>query len=165
VSIAVQALTQKIKDMAMLKRIALVGMLLFIVADFYPARLDITPFSCSPGLAVIRDDPEKGFGVLNLPGGYVAGNAAMAEQVCHQRPIVQGETSRDVARTLRDMLETKNLEMQRRQLIDAKIKYIVLRHIDNEIYRWRTQDGVLGDYSLVYSPVYQSADLSILRVY
>src|SRR5882724_1381152 len=165
VSIAVQALTQKIKDMAMLKRIALVGMLLFIVADFYPAHLDITPFSCSPGLAAIRDDPEKGFGVLNLPDGYVAGNAAMAEQVCHQRPIVQGVTSRDVARTLRDMLETKDLEKQHRQLIDAKIKYIVLRGIDNEIYQWRTQDGVRGDYSLVYRPVYQSDDLSILRVY
>ncbi len=45
-----------------------------LVLDFFPARqLGMTPVNCSPGLAVIRDDPEKGFGVLDLPRRYCSG--------------------------------------------------------------------------------------------
>ena len=39
-----------------------------IVLDFFPAHeLPMTPVVCSSGLAEVRDDPEKGFGVLDLP--------------------------------------------------------------------------------------------------
>ena len=56
-----------------------------MVLDFFPARrLAMTPVACSPGLAVIRDDPEKGFGVLDLPSSrqlaYIEGNFYMLQQ-------------------------------------------------------------------------------------
>ncbi len=88
--------------------------------------------ACSPGLAVIRDDPEPGFGVLDLPNGnppgYIEGNFYMLQQTCHGRPIAQGNTSRNMVRSLRDDLESQDLDAQRRQLITAKLKYIVVHH-------------------------------------
>src|SRR5262249_32807469 len=78
-----------------------------VVLDFYPASLDMTPIKCSPGLAVLRNDPDPDFGVLDLPRGYYQGNYYMTQQACHGRPIVQGNTSRDMAVTLRDRLTTR----------------------------------------------------------
>jgi hypothetical protein len=136
-----------------------------MVLDFYPRHLAMTPVSCSPGLALIRDDPEGGFGILNLPGGRIASDAYMLQQICHGRPIVQGEASRDVVVTLRDRLETQNLEAQRRQLSAAKIKYIVISPRTGELFLWRERDGQQADYSRTYPIVYSGSDLTILRVY
>ena len=44
------------------------GVAALMVLDFFPAHgLAMTSVACSSGLAVIRNDPEKGFGVLDLP--------------------------------------------------------------------------------------------------
>jgi hypothetical protein len=138
-----------------------------IVLDFFPAhRLPMTPPACSPGLALIRDDPDTGFGVLDLPSGYTAGNVYMFQQTCHGRPIAQGNTSRDVITSLRDRLETRDLQAQRRQLIGAKIKYIVINRRPMGIpLPWQTKDGALDDYSSVYPVVYAGQDLTVLGVY
>ena len=149
----------------MLKGIAVTGVLVLIVVDFYPARVDMTPVSCSPGLAIIRDDPEQGFGVLNLPGGYFSGNAAMAEQICHERPIVRGNTSRAITRTLQNSLITNDLEAQRRQLVTDRVKYIVLRRVNANIYQWGKKDGMRDSYPRTYQTVYADTDLIILQVY
>jgi hypothetical protein len=138
-------------------RWGLVAMAGLMVLDFYPFRLLMTPVSCPPGLTLIRNDPERDFGILNLPGGYIANNASMLQQTCHGRPIVQGETSRHVAETLQDRLETQNLQTQRLQLAAAKVKYIVI----SPFFWWRQQD----DYSRTYPIVYSGRDLTILRVY
>ena len=142
-----------------------------IVLDFFPARpLAMTPVTCSPGLAVIRDDPDKGFGVLDLPSGkpagYFEGNFHMMQQVCHARPIVQGTTSRDVVVSLRDRLETRDFQAQQRQLAAAKVKYIVINHrYMGSPLRWYPADGPKYQYAFTYSMVYDSLDLTILRVY
>src|SRR5262249_32618832 len=136
-----------------------------MVLDFYPFHVTITPVSCPPGLAFIRDDPEQGFGILNLPSGYQEGNAYMLQQICHGRPIVQGETSRDVVVTLRDRLETQNLQAQRRQLAAAKIKYIVIASRMGWLFQWRPEDGQQADYFRMYPIVYSGPDLTVLRVY
>jgi len=141
-----------------------------IVLDFYPARtLPMTPVSCSPGLAVIRNDPEQGFGVLNLPSGrpalYAEGSAYMLQQACHKRPIAQGNLARDVVTTLRDRLETRDLEGQRKQLNEAKIKYIVITKPAGDLYPWRADDGPLGQYLNTYPVVYDGSDIAVLRVY
>jgi hypothetical protein len=146
-------------------RWALVAVAALIVLDFYPFHLDITPVSCPPGLALIRNDPERGFGILNLPGGYEASNAYMLQQMCHDRPIVQGETSRDVAVTLRDRLETQNLLTQQSQLAAAKIKYVVIASPSEWFFKWRPEDGQQADYSRTYPTVYSGPDLTVLRVY
>jgi hypothetical protein len=142
-----------------------------IVLDFFPVRtLAMTPVTCSPGLAVIRDDPEKGFGVLDLPSGrpanYVAGNLYMMQQVCHSRPITQGNTSRDVVLSLRDRLETRDFQAQQRQLVAAKVKYIVINHrYMGSPFPWYPADGLKYQYAFTYSMVYDSLDVTVFRVY
>jgi len=143
-----------------------------IVLDFFPARtLAITPVSCSPGLAVIRDDPEQGFGVLNLPGGsqglflYTEANAYMLQQACHNRPIVQGNLARNVVMTLRDRLETRDLEVQRNQLIEAEVKYIVITKPAGDLYPWSADDAPSGQYLNTYAVIYDASDIVVLRVY
>jgi hypothetical protein len=143
-----------------------------MVLDFYPFHLAITPLSCPPGLALIRNDPDRDFGILNLPSGYdEENNAYMFQQACHGRPIVQGKISRDVVVTLRDRLETQNLEAQREQLSAANVKYIVITPPSQGLFSWQLfswhvwQDGEQADYFRTYPTVYHGPDLTILRVY
>jgi hypothetical protein len=143
-----------------------------IILDFFPARgLPMTPVACSSGLAVIRDDPEKGFGVLDLPSGRPANNSNeefyMLEQAaCHFRPIAQGITARNVVVSLRDYLERGNLRTQQRQLTAAKIKYIVIHsHSSGFQFDWHPEDGPKDHYPLTYPTAYNGPDLMVLRVY
>jgi len=136
-------------------RWGLVAAAALMVLDFYPFHLEMTPVSCDPRLALIRDDPEPDFGILNLPFDYSANNAYMLQQTCHGRPIVVGNTSRNVTITLVDRLETQNLQAQRRQLAAAQVKYIVISPPMEK----------QGDYSRSYPIVYSGPDLTILRVY
>jgi hypothetical protein len=143
---------------------------LLVVLDFSPVRqLAVTPIICSPGLAIIRDDPEKGFAVLDLPTrGYNEENFYMMQQAaCHNRPILHGSTSRNMVTSLRDRLETSDFDAQRRQLVDANVKYIVLHSRGEAIdmrFAWPPQDGARSRYLLSYPIVYDSPDLTILRV-
>jgi hypothetical protein len=139
-----------------------------IVLDFFPAhRLAMTPVTCSSGLAVIRNDPEKGFGVLDLPAGYDEDDFYMLQQAaCHSRPIAQASTSRNVVVSLRDHLESWDLRAQQRQLTAAKIKYIVIhRHSTDFQFDWDAADGPKNQYPLTYPTVYDGSDLMVLRVY
>jgi hypothetical protein len=142
-----------------------------IVIDFYPAhRLPMAPLVCSPGLELIRADSAKDFGVLDLPSGRPADGFAddlyMFQQICHGRPIAQGNTSRDVVVTLRDRLETRDLQAQRRQLAAAKVKYIVLNREPMGIpLHWFASDGSPEEYAAAYPIVYEGPDLTVLRVY
>jgi hypothetical protein len=139
-----------------------VALMALMVLDFYPFDLAITPVSCSPGLALIRDDPERDFGILNLPGVDLE-KTYMLQQTCHGRPIAGGVTSRDMAGvTLRNRLETQNLQAQRRQLAAAKIKYIVISPTG---WWWPPRDGQRADYSPTYPIVYSGPDLTVFRVY
>jgi hypothetical protein len=141
-------------------RLGLAAVAALIMLDFFPARwLGMTPVACSSGLAVIRDDPEKGFGVLDLPSGE--GNLYMLQQAaCHFRPIAHGNISRDTVVSLRDRLESQDLQAQRRQLTAAKVKYIVIHR-----FHWYPEDGPQDLYALNYPTVYDGPDLTVLRVY
>jgi hypothetical protein len=141
-----------------------------IILDFYPATtLPMTSVTCSSGLANISTDPERGFGVLNLPSrrgkAYIEGNFNMLQQVCHGRPICQGNTSRDLVVTLRDRLETQDLEAQRQQLAEVKVKYIVINHPSGRLFEWSADDGLRDEYTRIYPVVYDGPDLTVLRVY
>jgi hypothetical protein len=147
-----------------------------IILDFFPARrLPMMPVACPPGLAAIRDDSEKGFGVLDLPGGYHENNFYMMYQICHSRPIAQGITSRsNVVVSLRDRLESRDFQAQQRQLAAAKIKYIVIHHPSifhpstnrrMSFFRWRAVDGPKEQYLRAYPTVYDGPDLTLLKVY
>ncbi|MBN9588918.1 MAG: hypothetical protein BGN85_02155 [Alphaproteobacteria bacterium 64-11] len=138
-----------------------------MLLDFYPApsALALTPAACPPALSGIAADPQKGFGVLDLPGGYENGNAYMMLSACHGRAIVAGETARQVGATLLDRLETRNLAVQRRQLADAQVKYIVLHNRRPGRFAWRATDGDKAAYEQFYTPVWRDRDMTILKVH
>ena len=154
---------------------ALTGVLL--VMDFFPFGLATTSTSCAAGLSIIQDDPESGFGVLDLPSGYFEENFYMFNQAaCHGRPIVQGNTSRHVAVTLKDRLEVHDFEKQQRELTEARVKYIVITHpgrpfparfrwLKEAFLNWLPRDGRPEDYLVKYPTAYDSSELTILRVY
>ena len=149
------------------------GVAALMVLDFFPAHgLAMTPVTCSSGLAVIRNDPEKGFGVLDLPSsrpGYydVEGSFYMLQQAaCHSRPIVQGNISRNVVVSLLDRLESRDLQALQRQLTAAKVKYIVInRNNMSLLFHWYPEDDPKNRYALHFPTVYDGPDLTVLRVY
>ena len=93
-------------------------------------------------------------GVLDLPFGYRESNFYMAQQACHGRPIAQGVVARQLAPTLADHLNVKDLAAQRRQLRAARIKYILLHHPKGGLFVWdTTSDGDLAGYRKAYQIV------------
>jgi hypothetical protein len=142
-----------------------------IVLDFTPfMALPMTPRVCSPGLAFIRDDPEQGFGVLDLPNGtirgYLHGNVYMFQQSCHGRPILQGNISRDVVTSLRDRLDSTDLAHQHEQLRAARVKYVVINRQPMGIaLKPRAGDADLDAYPREFETVYTGPDLTVLKVY
>jgi hypothetical protein len=159
-----QALLLAFGHGARLRAGAVIAALVMLV-DFWPApsAIALTPAICPPALARIAADPETGFGVLDLPGGYENGNAAMMLSACHGRPIVGGETSRQMGATLLDRLETRDMAVQRRQLAAAHVKYIVLH--EARPFHWRAQDGGKGPYLRRYPQVWRDREMTILKVY
>jgi hypothetical protein len=165
-----------------LAQAAAIGLMALIVVDYVPARtLAMTPVACPAPLEVIRADPETDFGVLDLPPhGYVERNFHMLQQACHGRPIVLGNTSRRMADTLGDRLDTWSVGAQRNQLLAAKVKYIVLRpqvvraatsastaeRPDGSLqFAWRPEDAPRSHYDSTYTVVHDGPDLAIFRVY
>jgi hypothetical protein len=161
-------------------RTALLAAVAAIALDYLPARaLPMTPVACPAALAIIRDDAEAGFGVLDLPPhGYVERNFYMLQQTCHGRPIVLGNTSRRVVTSLGDRLDTWTVEAQRAQLLAAKVKYVVMRSApgagasatearpDPSLrFAWAPEDASPAHYAAVYRVVHESAELTIFRVY
>ena len=162
------AVTRLWKQPRPIERWAVVIVASFILVDFLPVHaLPMTTFACSPGLGLIRDDPEAGFGVLDLPNsGYVANNLYMTQQLCHGRPITGGNTARNLVVSLRERLATRDLEVQRRQLVGAHVKYIVLNRRPMGIpLPWHTEDGSPQAYESFYPVVYADSDLTVLRAY
>ncbi len=141
-----------------------VAVAVLLLLDFYPAHLSTTEVACSPGLALIRDDPDQGFGIVNLPSGYVEYNLYMARQICHGKPIAEGITAREVVQTFRNRLETADLDAQRAQLTDNKIKYIIMNR-PGELFWWRPTDGEMSRYLQQYVVVYEDNELAIVQVY
>lgn len=106
-------------------KIVLAAIAVLIVADFYPAHLEMTDARCPKGLDIIKDDPEQGFGVLNLPF-YDMSDVSMFQQTCHGRPVVLAAISRSLRLSLNDKIDKENLAVQRAQLENAHVKYLIL---------------------------------------
>jgi hypothetical protein len=146
-------------------RAGVAGIAAMIVLDFYPANLAATPAVCPPGLAALKADPERGFGVLNLPFGYAEGDSYMFEQACHHRPIVDGITSREMGETLIYRLSVNDLAKQRGQLARAHVKYILLHRPNNDLYAWNREIAPVARFRKTYRAVYDGPDMIVLRVY
>jgi hypothetical protein len=143
--------------------VALAAVLMLL--DFTPVKIAVTPATCPAALATIARDPNQGFGVLDLPGGYGNGNAYMMLSACHGHAIVQGETSRQMSVTLKDRLKTDNLAAQKRQLAAARVKYIVLHKPKGDMFRWNRADGAWQDYPKIYRSRSDGPDMTVFQVY
>ena len=145
--------------------IAAAGMALLIVVDFYPAQLSATPAVCPRGLKVLTADPERGFGVLNMPFGYADADTYMFEQVCHRRPLVDGVISREMGKSLIYRVSVTNLPLQRRQLAQAHVRYLLLHKARNGLYRWNKELPPMAQFRKFYAVAYDGPDMLVLRTY
>jgi hypothetical protein len=133
-----------------------------LLLDFAPVNLETTPMACAPELAVLHNDPSTGFGVLDLPSGYVPQNFYMAQQACHGRPIVLGIVSRQLEPTLGNRLAFYDIGAQHRQLAGAHVKYLLLHRPQNATPSW---DKTVAAYRSEYNTVLDGPNLTVLKVY
>ena len=140
------------------RKLAAAAIALLIVVDFYPVHLTSTPAVCPPQFAMLRNDPDRDFGVVSLPGGYRPQNLAMFDQTCHGRPLAGGNTSRVLAEPLLAQVHT------RAQLKQARVKYVIVRP-DGAPFHWNREDALHARLVATYPHVYDGADMTILRVY
>jgi len=159
------AMATALKERAQIWRIGAAAAAMLIVLDFYPAHLSATPMTCSRGLAVLKADPEYGFGVFNLPIGYADEDTYMFDQICDGRPLIDGMISRQTGQTLIDRLSLTNLERQRKQLRDAHVKYVVIHRPRDGLYAWNAFLPPMLRFLRTYRQVYSDPNLIVLRVY
>jgi hypothetical protein len=138
------------------------GAAVLMLLDFVPVNLQTTPMACAPELAVLRNDPQTGFGVLDLPDGYLQQDFYMAQQACHGRPIVFGVVARQLEPTLGNRLELSDVAAERRQLARAHVKYVLLHRPENAPSSW---DRTVALYRSVYEDVLDGSGLTVLKVY
>ncbi len=100
------------------------------------------------------------YGVLDLPSGYAEVDRYMMYQSMHRLPIVQGWASRKIGKSLIDRLEFKDLNKQREQLIDAKVKYVV---IHKQFLPRASVDPSI--YSVQYEKIFEDDEGMVFKVY
>jgi hypothetical protein len=147
------------------RRAIAAALTVLIVADFYPVHIATAPIACAPGLSVLRDDPARGFGILNLPFGYVEENAYMLEQACHGRPMAGGNTTREMARTLVERLPLSDPRRLRAMLAQAHVKYVVIHAARGARFAWTRGLPPLTQLRAAFPTAYRGAGLTILRAY
>jgi hypothetical protein len=89
----------------------------------------------------------------------------MLEQLCHRRPIVDGVISREMGTSLLNRLSVADLSRQRRQLVQAHVKYLLLHKQKNGLYRWNKELPPIAQFRKFYSVVYDGPDMIVLRTY
>jgi hypothetical protein len=144
---------------------AVMVLALLMAVDWYPRSLPSTPVVCLPAYSLIAHDANLHVAVLDLPSGYSEGNAYMMYQACHLHPIVDGNVARAVDITLRDRLEIRDLDQQRRQLAENKVKYVVIHRRDGDLFQWHSEDGQAAHYTKTYPVLCSDKDAVVLGVY
>ncbi len=145
------------------------GALLTLVAalmllDFYPAHLHhddgLRPRACRSG------EGSRAEFWRARPALWLQRREFLHGAAGHGRPIAQGVIARQLAPTLADHLEVRDLAAQRRQLRAAKIKYILLHHAKGGMFAWDSAfEGNAARYRRTYPIVGDGPDITLLRVY
>jgi len=138
---------------------------LLMALDFYPRGLPDTPVACLPAYSLVAQDTDRHAGVLDLPQGYIEGNAYMMYQACHLHPIVARNVARPVYKTLNDHLQLRDLDQQRRQLTENHVKYIVIHPSQGEFFQWPPEDVMPPQYPRTYPVLYSGNDAVVFGVY
>lgn len=144
---------------------AVAALTVLVVLDFYPAKLDSTPVGCPKALAVLASDSERGFGVLDLPIGYVEENSYLFLQTCHGRPQMGGATTREMGKTLVNRLPYADLGATKIQLRQAHVKYLIIHWPQNGLYAWNPWLPPVAQFLRAYQTAYSGPDMTVLRVY
>ncbi len=87
---------------------------------------DTTTTVSAPACYEMMEHGGERYGVLDLPSGYAEVDRYMMYQSFHKLPIVQGWASRKIGKSLIDRLDFADLNRQREQLLEAKVKYVVI---------------------------------------
>jgi hypothetical protein len=147
-------------------RVTIAAVILLMALDFYPVGLPGTPVGCLPAYSLVAKDPDRHAAVLDLPQGYIEGNAYMMYQACHLHPIVGGNVSRAVYKTLNDQLLWRDLNEQRRQLTENHVKYIVIHRSDGKLILSKLGDWLASqEYPRTYPVLYSGNDAVVFGVY
>lgn len=111
---------------ASLARVALISaVIVLLLVDYLPLSREATPVDLPPCYeAILRDHP--GSAILDLPGGYENSLRYMAYQTRHGLPIVQGELPRKFEPTLADRMRWDDLEVARSELVENRVRYLVI---------------------------------------
>ena len=158
VSLSAAILIQSAKKTG-IRMLLLIAVPLLLFVDYYTVYHESTEIVYPECYRQIPDTHEE-FGILDLPRGYIAVNSYMFYQTGHGCPIVQGWASRKIGKTLIDRLDLVDLNVQKQQLTEAKVKYIVL-HDDLQI-----EDSIPpGPYREVYELLYEDSNKVLLKVY
>ena len=107
------------------RRIVFIALSVFLFLDYFSVCRSVTPVQLPQCYGVIQKGREE-FGILDMPGYYCANERYMMYQTLHGIPIVQGNVSRRANKSLIDVLELNDLAAQKQQLIENKVKYIVV---------------------------------------
>jgi hypothetical protein len=138
-----------------------------IIADFWSPCRETTPVRLPPAYAAILGrEPAPDFGLLDLPGGSSVFCARyMMYQTMHGIPIVQGYLPRKPTPSLIDSLVYDDLPLQREQLHQARVKYVVIhKHLLTQ--KEGVRSGVDPDrYAREYGTFYEDGENLVLRVY
>ncbi len=164
VGLAVDAMIQAYRPHRRALAVALALICVLVFLDFYPVGLARTLLKRPAADAVLAHDQDTQFGILDLPRGYLQGSLYMMLQTFHERPIVVATLSRRVARTLSDTLETRDMQVQKRQLTENRVKYIFI-HQGWIATMDPMEDVDIAAYGTTYPAVYFDDSCVVLRVY
>lgn len=156
------------------KRICLIAILiLFIVADFNSLCHSLSKVYLPPCYDVIQKEDED-FGILDLPGGHEESAKYMMFQTKHGFPIVQGISQRRLVISLLDYIELENVKRQKKQLIENKVKYVVIHKkfffekMPNGIFQedWNEiQNNQLKRFEQFYRLIYEDEENVVFQVH
>ncbi len=132
---------------------------LLIFLDYYSFSSSATKVSLPECYSKVAKDSEK-WGILDLPSRDARENRYMMNQTLHELPIVQGLISRKIGKSLIDSLDFSNLGIQKNQLVEDKIKYIVFYRDSLNLDSFH-----LDDYCRIYRQIYSDTNNLLLQVY
>ncbi len=134
------------------------GLLIFL--DFYSISTSLTPCYMPSCYASIPRE-NKIFGILDLPIGAREGNRYMMYQTFHGFPLVASEIDRRKRDKLIDELDFDDLDVQKKQLRENNVKYIV---IHKKLVTQSNNINLLS-YENLYEDIYADKENMVLRVY
>jgi len=140
------------------------GLFALLVIDNYSVRLDSTPVSPPAWVSAVEPAGEQ-FGLLNLPldaaDRFFHKKVYMLEQTFHGIPIVQGILARKLNDSLQDRLEGQGIERLSEELIQHRVKYIVMHK------NFLPDDGSVdvNEYARTFQLTFEDSETVVLRVF